>query len=221
MFGPTVQGEGPSMGQVALFVRLSNCNLNCGWCDTPYTWDWRRFDRDAQQRLVSADEVRDWVLGQPPAMVVVTGGEPLLQQRLLVDLVGAWARSGRRVEVETNGTIVARPELLDMATVFNVSTKLTNSGVPTHRRVRARALESFVAGGKAVFKFVVRDTNDLDEVGWLVDRFALSPVWVMPEGDTAAGVLGGLRLIADDAVARGWNLSARLHTLLWGDVRGR
>lgn len=36
-FGPTLQGEGPSVGQPSLFIRLSRCNLSCAFCDTPYT----------------------------------------------------------------------------------------------------------------------------------------------------------------------------------------
>lgn len=221
VFGPTIQGEGPSMGTVSVFVRLSNCNLTCSWCDTAYTWDWRRFDREDQQRLADVGEIREWVLAQSAQLVVITGGEPLLQQSFLIELTLAWTQAGRRVEVETNGTIAPVPELVDVVTCFNVSPKLANSGIGTDRRVRARALESFATTGKAVFKFVVRDVGDLDEVDLLVQRFGLSPVWVMPEGDTAVGVLAGMRSIADDVVARGWNLSARLHTLLWGDTRGR
>ena len=41
---PTFQGEGPSCGHPALFIRLSRCNLTCARCDTKYTWDWSRFD---------------------------------------------------------------------------------------------------------------------------------------------------------------------------------
>lgn len=44
VFGPTFQGEGPSLGRRAGFVRLGRCNLDCSWCDTPNTWDWSRFD---------------------------------------------------------------------------------------------------------------------------------------------------------------------------------
>ncbi len=51
VFGPTFQGEGFSLGCRAAFVRLGRCNLDCGqgagatWaCDTPYTWDWARYD---------------------------------------------------------------------------------------------------------------------------------------------------------------------------------
>jgi 7-carboxy-7-deazaguanine synthase len=41
-FGPTFQGEGPSAGRRALFIRLSHCNLSCPGCDTPESWDWSR-----------------------------------------------------------------------------------------------------------------------------------------------------------------------------------
>src|SRR5438046_5626962 len=40
IFGPTFQGEGPSLGRRCVFLRLGACNLHCRWCDTPYTWDW-------------------------------------------------------------------------------------------------------------------------------------------------------------------------------------
>ena len=50
IFGPTWQGEGPSAGQVAAFVRLGLCNLTCAWCDTAYTWDRSRFDLRAELR---------------------------------------------------------------------------------------------------------------------------------------------------------------------------
>jgi 7-carboxy-7-deazaguanine synthase len=39
-FGPTLQGEGKHIGEQAYFIRLGLCNLDCKWCDTPYTWDW-------------------------------------------------------------------------------------------------------------------------------------------------------------------------------------
>ena len=37
VFGPTVQGEGPSAGRRASFIRLGGCNLHCDWCDTKFT----------------------------------------------------------------------------------------------------------------------------------------------------------------------------------------
>ena len=74
LFGPTFQGEGPSAGQQALFVRLSRCNLSCRWCDTSYTWDWSRFDPHAEARRLPVPEVARWLLQWPVRLVVVTDG---------------------------------------------------------------------------------------------------------------------------------------------------
>jgi 7-carboxy-7-deazaguanine synthase len=51
----------------------------------------------------------------------------------------------------------------------------------------------------------------------LVEQFALAAVWVMPRGTSPAAVLDGQRRLADAVLNRGWNVSTRLHILLWGD----
>jgi organic radical activating enzyme len=153
--------------------------------------------------------------------MVVTGGEPLGQQYAVTKLATALAEGGRRVEVETSGSIVPRQGLLDAVHRFVVSPKLANSGLPEERRIRPDALRAFAASGRAVFKFVACDPNDLDEVERLVDAYGLAPVWVMPEGTTEEQVSARLRGLAEPVLARGWNLSSRLHIILWGDQRGR
>ena len=82
-------------------------------------------------------------------------------------------------------------------------------------------LASLIATGSAAFKFVVTATTDLDEVARLVEAHALTPVWIMPEGTTPEAVLEHARSLAEAVIARGWNLTPRLHVLLWGDERGR
>jgi 7-carboxy-7-deazaguanine synthase len=223
MFGPTVQGEGPSCGRQALFVRLSRCNLSCPGCDTPYTWDWTRFDSSAQTRRIFGSDILRWVLTHPTELVVVTGGEPLLQQDALLPVATALAAAGRRVEVETNGTVAPLPALVAAVTGFNVSPKLATFAAPRdhERRVNSQALRALAGTGRAVFKFVVSSVDDLDEVSDLQHRFHLRPVWVMPEGTTTERLVAVMREIADEVVRRGWNLSTRLHVLLWGDERGR
>lgn len=223
MFGPTLQGEGPSCGQQALFVRLSRCNLSCPSCDTPYTWDWSRFDIVAETRRLTISEILRWALSHPTRLVVITGGEPLLQQNLLVSLITALAVAGRRVEVETNGTISPTPVLTEVVHRFNVSPKLSSFAghVNAGRRINPETLRALTATGRAVFKFVATSIADLDEIAELQHRFDLQPVWVMAEGTDSGRLLAAMRDLADEVVGRGWNLSPRLHVLLWGDTRGR
>lgn len=222
-FGPTLQGEGPSSGQLAVFVRLSRCNLTCVGCDTPYTWDWSRFDPGAESRRMSVADLVGWVATRPAPLVVITGGEPLLQQDGVAALVAELVSSGRRIEVETNGTRAPSAALLAGVSQFNVSPKLAGfgAGMDRRRRINDAALRAFAASGKAVFKFVVTAPTDLDEIAALERRLGLAPVWVMPEGTTAEAVLSGMSWLAEEAVTRGWNVSTRLHVLLWGDQRGR
>jgi 7-carboxy-7-deazaguanine synthase len=221
IFGPTFQGEGPSTGQQATFVRLSHCNLTCTWCDTRYSWDWEHFDIKVESHRMSVDEVAASVLAHPVPLVVVTGGEPLIQTEPLIDLVGRLVAAGRRVEIETNGTIVPDTRLVGLVDRFNVSPKLANSGVALAKRVKPVALAAFVASGKAVFKFVLAGMRDAQHVAAMAEEFELAPIWVMPEGTTRPMILAGMRNLAEEALRRGWNLSPRLHVLLWGDQRGR
>jgi 7-carboxy-7-deazaguanine synthase len=221
IFGPTFQGEGPSAGQQAIFVRLGLCTLDCSWCDTAWTWDRQRYDLAAELRPMTEGQVWAAVKMVSAGLVVITGGEPLIWQKRLVWLADMCRASGRRMEIETNGTIAPRPGLVQRAVTFNVGLKLANSGVAGHRRLRPNAIRQLAATKRSVWKFVATCAADLDEVADLERTYGLAPIWVMPEGTSAAAVLAGMRELADAVLARGWNLTPRLHTLLWGDTRGR
>ena len=219
VFGPTVQGEGPSAGQRAGFVRLGRCNLTCEWCDSRYTWDWGEFDPSRELSTWTVGQLIRQLDGMDVNLVVITGGEPLLQQRQLVPLLGACRERGWRVEVETNGTLA--PTVADgLVTQWNVSPKLANSNVAAQRRFRLEVLRRFQATGRAVFKFVVVGSGDLDEVQQMVDLGGLSRVWIMAEGTDASTLAARTAELAAPVRARGWNLSPRLHIVLWGDRRG-
>jgi 7-carboxy-7-deazaguanine synthase len=92
----SLQGEGTWTGTPAVFVRLAGCNLSCSFCDTDY----------ALKFFASVDEVVTRVRneGGDCPMVILTGGEPLAQResRALIDALRA---DGRRVHIESNGTL--------------------------------------------------------------------------------------------------------------------
>jgi 7-carboxy-7-deazaguanine synthase len=222
-FGPTFQGEGPSCGQPALFIRTSRCNLTCTWCDEPRTWDRSRFDLADHTTCRSVAGLAEWVLDQDTELVVITGGEPLLQQHRLLPLVTTLLDADRRVEFETNGTVSPLPDLWCEGVRFNVSPKLASSGVPTRRRIVPAALDT-LAQTNSVYKFVItaeHRESDLAETGELVDTHGLRRVWLMPEGTTRDAITTGLHALAEPALTRGWGLTTRLHIQLWENEHGR
>ena len=98
----SIQGEGTWTGTPAVFVRLAGCNLSCDFCDTDYSL----------KSIASVDDVVRAVreAGGTCPMVILTGGEPLAQAETL-ELIEALRRDGRRVHIESNGTIyTALPE---------------------------------------------------------------------------------------------------------------
>jgi 7-carboxy-7-deazaguanine synthase len=226
----TLQGEGPATGRPSIFVRLSGCNLHCRWCDTPYTWNWegtrfphrdgRKYDRARERVSMAAEAVADAIraLGDDP--IVLTGGEPLAQQRGIRSLLQALP--DRPVDVETNGTIAPHPELVARAAHLVVSPKLGNSGMAARLRVKPDVLAAFRDTGRAWFKWVITDPADLDEVQALVDRLGLPAdrVILMPEGTTPEALRARAPAVAAAALARGWRFSDRLHVHLYGGGRG-
>jgi 7-carboxy-7-deazaguanine synthase len=221
LFGPTFQCEGPSCGQVSAFLRLSRCNLDCSWCDTPYTWDSSRFDLREETTWLDVAAVADRLLAIPAPIVVVSGGEPLIHHATLLELLPVLRAAGRRIEVATNGTLAPSPELIALVDHFEVSPKLANSDVPERRRIVPEALDVFARSGAAVFKFVAEGPADLEEVDALVPLLGGAPVWISPQGVTEEAVTGVMRRLAEPVLERGWNLSGRMHITLWGDERGR
>ena len=224
IFGPTIQGEGPSVGRRAVFLRLAGCNLHCTWCDTPYTWDWTRYDPKAEIKRMAVGEVQIALSSQMKAgdILVVTGGEPLLQAKNLERLIALY-RNDCSIEIETNGTVPLPLGWTHYSNLsFNVSPKLKHGGDPEHLRLKIPALESYAGANCARFKFVVERDSDIDEIKALMEQVDIDPkaIWLMPQGRTVEEIDGRLQMIVPVALREGWNISDRLHLRIWGNQRG-
>ncbi len=217
----SIQGEGASAGVPSTFVRLAVCNLQCSWCDTAYTWDWKEYERANQVLQISAAAVVDAVAGRRPRNVVVTGGEPLAQRPALAGLMRALREHGYRIEVETNGTIPPG-ELTGLVDQWNVSPKLASSGNAGLVRIRPGVLAQFSAEPGAFFKFVISGEAGLSEVEAIVEAASVrsQQVILMPQGRTREELDSASAWLAAACTQRGWRFSTRLHILIWGDKRG-
>lgn len=226
LFGPTLQGEGPAAGQSASFLRFMGCNLSCSWCDTKYTWDPTSHDLRAGTTWMTVDTIVEQLLRSPAGIIVITGGEPLLQQEhpawndLLTALTGQ-----RRIHLETNGTIVPSRATLDAIDIINVSPKLANAGDHRgHQNPTIRAEYADLAGSYPGLhlKIVCRTDDDVRQAALIAQalHWPWDRVWVMPEGTTPVELTERWPIIADAATRYGINATHRLHVLAWGDKRG-
>lgn len=228
----TIQGEGVSLGTPAIFVRLSLCNLHCVWCDTPYTWNWedtkfkhlddKKYNKASNIVTVGIDEIVDDISESHCELVVFTGGEPLLQQKELVQLFTILRGLGHKIEVETNGTIVPSAELARLVTRFNVSPKLANSGNSLKLRNRESAMSDLAGRLNTIFKFVIATEDDLQEVKALIDQYEIDPdvVYLMPEGRTDEEIRAKSIWLVDVCKQYQYKFSTRLHVLIWGAKQG-
>jgi len=89
----SLQGEGYFTGTAAFFLRLSECNLRCPFCDTQHQ----------SYTEMSEDEIVAEASRHKPRHIVITGGEPALQ--LTESLVDKLHAAGFFIQVETNGTL--------------------------------------------------------------------------------------------------------------------
>src|SRR5690606_20769479 len=102
---------------------------------------------------------------QDVPLLVITGGEPMLQQKAIAYALQHVGAPTQHVEIETNGTVAPNIQLLsDSRVYFNVSPKLEHSGNSEAKRYRRRALKAFAACPRAAFKFVVEQRSDFDEI---------------------------------------------------------
>lgn len=224
----TLQGEGVTAGQPAIFLRLHFCNLACSWCDTGYTWD--------KNREEFWKELVDWTLPETAGNVeltwskefggqvsdsekriVITGGESLLQQKKIVELLNYLPNWN--VEIETNGTIAPLQELYNSQ--INCSPKLENSNNSKNRRFRPEVLKIINELPNSWFKFVVTTQTDLEEIDQIVKQCNLTPekILIMPEGVTLDATTAHLVIVEEAVKEKGWNVTKRNQLEWFGNKR--
>ena len=218
----SIQGEGMLAGVPSVFVRTSGCNLRCSWCDTPYT-SWKPEGDDMMLGALLADVRRRWA-----THVVVTGGEPMLQDDI-VTLTQRLKDFDLHVTIETAGTVF-QPVACDL---MSISPKLANSTplrreggrwAAQHDRLRYQpaVLKELMAAYPYQLKFVVTAPEDLEEIERIVSETEAdrSRVILMPEGTGPEVLYERARWLVDICKNTHFRYGPRLHIDIYGNERG-
>jgi len=224
----SIQGEGRFSGGRALFLRFNYCNLGCTWCDSRFTWD---IDKIEKGQMLSAIQITNLALqlvsnalvSPNDVHVVLTGGEPMLHQDRLPELITLMRSKGFIFfEIETNGMIAPNDKMIKAIDWWNCSPKLSNNGLPLSDNLVPHTLRIIASTDKADFKFVVSSADDVDEIIThylpLVPRYS---IMLMPEGFTRAKQLRQMPWVRAAAKRHGFRFSSRLQILEWGNERRR
>ena len=212
----SIQGEGPFCCRRSLFIRLAGCNLRCPFCDTKYSWDPR-----AGKEYSVKDLVYQAVMSNV-RLVVVTGGEPLLQWRGVEKLWKEILKLGIKTQVETNGTLpfpfrdCFNREVRDI--YFVVSPKNVPMKVKGGELHESWLKAVYCYPEQVFFKFLVsprQAESDLKEILSYVMREAIpnDNVYIMPitgEGMTKDELIEAHEIVARLALKAGFHFSPRM-----------
>lgn len=207
------QGEGLNSGLNTIFLRLSECNLNCKYCDSKYHWD---------GKIMEIDEVLFEIKKYKSDSLTITGGEPLLQQEPLVKLLTQLKE--KHIVIETNGTLMPDSNLIDLVNHFSVSPKLASTENKIEDRMNYDVLLYYntLPVEKSIFKFVIADQKDFEEVQFLQDQLKINnrKIYLMKEGMTAEKQYVGIKEFISMCIEAGYNFSPRLHIMIYDNERG-
>ena len=218
----SIQGEGPNFGKPAIFLRTAQCNLKCTWCDTKYTWDWENYDYTKEVKEMTIEEIKEQILDLEIKHLVITGGEPLLQQDDLADLL-SFLKPDFYVEIETNCTILPNKMLTDLVDQWNVSPKTENSGNPLELYENNECYYFFANQENCFFKYVVEDESDIPEIKKFVTKYNIpeNHVQLMTQASTKEEISAREKSISELAKTNNFLFSPRLHVAMWGAQRGK
>ena len=268
----SIQGEGRRAGKPSLFIRFFGCNLCCvGFgqpdpanpdtyhkvefkkgespkygCDSPHSWH-KMFKDDCAKYETISNYVDYLVKTFPPYQLkelVITGGEPMLQQENIVELVKGLKRHSkdfaRFVTIETNGSIMPTPFfksnfgdfIEDTYLLFSVSPKLNCvAGVSEKISISYEALLEIIQNKAWDYqlKFVYNGDNRANEklkeiVSNLSEKFeplkkSLDKILLMPVGAHFTDKQL-MKKTAEFCLEQGFSYCPRLHVDIWGKETG-
>ena len=161
----SINGEGTRAGELAVFIRMKGCNLDCRYCDTKWA-----NQENASCEIMTEEDIRNYIRDTGVKNVTLTGGEPLFRKGMDVLIDYLLQDKDRVVEIETNGSVKIKEyaEMKNRAS-FTMDYKLGASGME-----EKMCLENFAYLDKRdTVKFVVGSQEDLQRAAEIIEKYAL------------------------------------------------
>jgi 7-carboxy-7-deazaguanine synthase len=211
----SIQGESSYAGLPCIFVRLTGCNLRCDWCDSEYTFT-------GGHKMTVEEVERDVRKLEPVKLVEITGGEPMLQEEEVLELMRRLLAASCAILLETSGE---RPlAKVPKEVVKIVDVKCPHSGeAGTFRMENLAALTArdevkFVLSDRADYEFA-RDFTREHKLAERAGSVIFSPAFRKDATGTreASHCLLDPRELADWILADGLpvRLGLQIHKFIW------
>ena len=199
----SIDGEGSRQGLLTTFLRLHDCNIRCSYCDTTYS-----YGIDSIFTEMTVAEVADVIESLGNHRITITGGEPLLQEAAVVELIDELnRRKAETMQDNTSGQAGStciididkfdkREMLNDSLYDFNIETNGTiipsfhrdnvwftyDYKTPSSLAEESMNIDIFkVATERDLIKFVVGSPEDLDCMRRIIDQYpTAAQIYVSP-----------------------------------------
>lgn len=151
----SIQGEGPYIGYKQLFIRFTNCNLNCSYCDTDFKSNPEVFTKESLLAKIKSTDLKNI------HSVSLTGGEPLFEADFLSEFLPSL---NYKIYLETNGTMTENlKKIIDYVDIISMDIKLnSSSGNGNLFEKHKEFINTAVSKNKELFLKVVFDENITD-----------------------------------------------------------
>lgn len=212
----SVDGEGPTVGELATFIRFQGCNLRCTWCDTVYSWEVENISE-----VLSTRDIYDYIKSTGSKNVTLTGGEPLIQENIDELLCLLDKDENLVVHIETNGSVDIG-QFKKRYKSGNIK-YIVDFKLPKSKMTNLMCLKNLEYVSKDdVYKFVVGSKNDLEIAYEVIENYNLTSkclVYVSP-------VLGEIDMkeiveLMKEKKLNNVRLQVQLHKVIWDkDTKG-
>lgn len=162
----SINGEGTRAGELAVFIRMKGCNLDCEYCDTKWA-----NEENASCEIMTEEDIRNYIRDTGVKNVTLTGGEPLFRKDMDVLIDYLMQDKDRVVEIETNGSVnIKEYAIMKNRASFTMDYKLGASGME-----EKMCLENFdYLDKRDTVKFVVGSQEDLQRAAEIIEKYALT-----------------------------------------------